>query len=120
MLHSFDLHRKRLIFLSILLNLAYTMLEVMSKEDDMLKLHGRRMSEMVRTATRLIEAGDFEGGKTLMREVAVARAMLEPHQMRKTNKALYPQTDSLFDSILNKVTVERLYGELTEAQGDNN
>lgn len=99
-------------------NLAYTMLEVMSKEDDILKEHSKRLSEMARKATTLIESGDFQGGQEIMRQIAAGRAMLEPYQMRKTNKALYPQLDSLFDSILNKVTTERLYGELTSARGD--
>jgi hypothetical protein len=98
-------------------NLAYTMLEVMAKDDEMLKEHGKRMGEMARKAKTLIEGGDFEGGKEIMQQIAAARAMLEPYQMRKTNKALYPQMDSLFESILNKVTTERLYGKLTEARG---
>lgn len=99
-------------------NLAYTRLEVMSNEDERLKEHGKRLSEMAVEARKLIEAGDLEGGASLMGQIAAGRAMLEPHQMRKTNRQLYPQLDSLFQSVLNKGTADRLYGRLVAERGE--
>jgi len=99
-------------------NLAFTRIQVMANQDEMLKTHQKEIGRLVRIMTNLVEEGDMEGAREVQKQIALANAILPVWQRQKLKKVLYPQLDSFASSLARKGTIERFQGGLTGARGE--
>jgi len=86
--------------------LAYSRLQVMEKQDEYIKEHGKRIAEMARRMRQKVLDGDMEGAANLSKEMADAVAIMPPWAQEKSKFFWTPDATPFMEDMINKA-IER-------------